>query len=161
ADARARGARRHRRLPRAARRAALGGEPAARHRRRSRRPARRALGIDALLQLAPDALPRRETIAIDAGVAVFAVGPSLLCSVVFGLVPAWQATRDDIVDMMKRDPASPRRASATRGLIVAAQLALSLVLLVGAGLMARAFVVMRSVPLGFDPRDAMTMNVHL
>src|SRR5262249_25146823 len=70
-------------------------------------------------------------------------------------------TRDDIVDMMKRDPASPRRASATRGLIVAAQLALSLVLLVGAGLMARAFVVMRSVPLGFDPRDAMTMNVHL
>ena len=63
--------------------------------------------------------------------------------------------------MMKQDPAAPRHATATRGLLVAAQIALSLVLLVGAGLMARAFISMRSVPLGFDPRDAVTMNVHL
>jgi predicted permease len=118
-------------------------------------------GVDTLLRFAPDTLPRRETIAIDAAVALFAAGTSLACSLVFGLIPAWQATRTDIVDMMKQDPAAPRHASVTRGLLVAAQIALSLVLLVGAGLMARAFTGMRSVPLGFEPRGAMTMNVHL
>jgi putative ABC transport system permease protein len=63
--------------------------------------------------------------------------------------------------MMKQDPASTHHASTTRGMLVAAQLALSLVLLVGAGLMVRAFISMRSMPLGFDPSRAMTMNVHL
>ena len=52
-------------------------------------------------------------------------------------------------------------SSTTRGLLVSAQLALSLMLLVGAGLMGRAFISMRSVPLGFDPARAVTMNVHL
>lgn len=118
-------------------------------------------GVEALLRLAPATLPRRESIAIDWTVALFAVGTSLLCSLLFGLVPAWQATRSNVAGMMKEDPAATRHASTTRGLLVAAQLALSLVLLVGAGLMARAFIGMRSVPLGFDPSHAMTMNVHL
>jgi predicted permease len=63
--------------------------------------------------------------------------------------------------MMKQDPSSSRRSGTTRGLLVSAQLALSLVLLVGAGLMGRAFVSLRSVPLGFDPDRAMTMHVQL
>jgi putative ABC transport system permease protein len=63
--------------------------------------------------------------------------------------------------MIKQDPAQTRNAGTTRGLLVAAQLALSLMLLVGAGLMARAFVGMRSLPLGFDPSRAVTMQVAL
>jgi predicted permease len=118
-------------------------------------------GVDGLLRLAPAALPRREEIAIDPLAASFAVGTAILCSLVFGLVPAWQATRSGVADMMKQDPASSRRSGTTRGLLVSAQLALSLVLLVGAGLMGRAFISMRSVPLGFDPSRAMTMNVQL
>ncbi|HEY2905265.1 MAG TPA: ABC transporter permease [Vicinamibacterales bacterium] len=118
-------------------------------------------GVEGLLRLAPATLPRRESIAVDWTVALFAVGTSVFCSLIFGLVPGWQATRSDVAGMMKGDPAATRRASTTRGLLVAAQLALSLVLLVGAGLMARAFVQMRSVTLGFDPSRAMTMNVHL
>jgi len=117
--------------------------------------------LDGLLQLAPAALPRREDIAIDAAVALFAVGTSVGCALIFGLVPAWQATRRDVVDMLKPDPASAPQAGRTRGMLVAGQLALSLVLLVGAGLMARAFVQMRSVPLGFDPSRAVTMRVEL
>jgi putative ABC transport system permease protein len=117
--------------------------------------------IGGLLSLAPATLPHRESIAIDSWVAAFAVGTSVLCSLLFGLVPAWQATRSDVVEMMKQDPASTPRSSTTRGLLVSAQLALSLVLLVGAGLMGRAFISMRSVPLGFDPTGAMTMNVQL
>jgi len=118
-------------------------------------------GVDGLLRLAPAALPRREDIAIDAALAAFAVGTSLLCSLFFGLVPAWQATRSDVVDMIKQDPAARSGSAMTRGLLVSAQLALSLMLLAGAGLMARAFISMRSVPLGFDPARAVTMNVQL
>jgi putative ABC transport system permease protein len=117
--------------------------------------------VEALLRLAPATLPRREEIAINTTVAIFAVGTSLLCSLIFGLVPAWQATKTDVVDIMKQDPASGRQASTTRGLLVSAQLALSLVLLVAAGLMARAFVNIRSIPLGFEPARAATMNVQL
>ena len=117
--------------------------------------------VDGLLQLAPATLPRRDGIAIDSVVAAFAVGTSLLCSLLFGLVPAWQATRIGVVDMIKQDPAQTRNAGTTRGVLVAAQLALSLMLLVGAGLMARAFVSMRSLPLGFDPSRAVTMQVAL
>ena len=117
--------------------------------------------VDGLLQLAPATLPRRDGIAIDAVVAAFAVGTSLLCSLLFGLVPAWQATKIGVVDMIKQDPAQTRSAGTTRGFLVAAQLALSLMLLVGAGLMARAFVSMRTLPLGFDPSRALTMQVAL
>ena len=117
--------------------------------------------VDGLLQLAPATLPRRDGIAIDSVVAAFAVGTSLLCSLLFGLVPAWQATKIGVVDMIKQDPAQTRNGGTTRGLLVSAQLALSLMLLVGAGLMARAFVSMRSLPLGFDPSRAVTMQVAL
>src|SRR5580765_7284730 len=117
--------------------------------------------IDALLQVAPAALPRREQIGIDLGVAAFAIGVSLVSSLLFGLVPALQATKEDLTGMLKQDPSSSRGAAATRGLLVAAQLALSLVLLVGAGLMVRAFVSMRQVPVGFDPSHVMTMNAEL
>ena len=117
--------------------------------------------IDGLLQVAPAALPRREQIGIDAGVAAFAIAVSLVSSLLFGLVPALQATKEDLTGMLKQDPSSSRGAAATRGLLVAAQLALSLVLLVGAGLMVRAFVSLRQVPVGFDPSHVMTMSAEL
>jgi putative ABC transport system permease protein len=117
--------------------------------------------IDGLLQVAPTALPRREQIGIDLGVAAFAIGVSLVSSLLFGLVPALQATKEDLTGMLKQDPSSSRGAAATRGLLVAAQLALSLVLLVGAGLMVRAFISLRQVPVGFDPSHVMTMSAEL
>src|SRR4029078_9969682 len=67
----------------------------------------------------------------------------------------------DVASTLKQSVTSAARARTTRGLLVAGQLALSLILLVGAVLMARAFVNMRQVPLGFDPHGAMTMNVRL
>src|SRR5260221_1151801 len=118
-----------------------------------------AWGVDTLLQLAPAALPRRETIHIDVTVAMFAVGVSLVCALLFGLWPAWQATKQDVTATVKHDPASAPGAAVTRGLLLAGQLALSLVLLVGAGLMARAFVSLRHVPLGFDPSRVLTMTL--
>jgi putative ABC transport system permease protein len=118
-------------------------------------------GVDALLLLAPAALPRREAIAVDGTVALFAVGVSLACAVVVSAIPAWHTTKTDLAACLKEDPSATRAAGVTRGVLIASQLALSLVLLVGAGLMMRAFVHMRSVPLGFEPRGAAAMFVSL
>jgi putative ABC transport system permease protein len=113
-------------------------------------------GVSMLLALAPAALPRRETIAVDGEVALFAMALALACAVVVSLVPAWQATRSMVTARLTRDPA---RAGRTRGILMAVQLALSVVLLVGAGLMARASVSLGAVSLGFDPRHAASMFV--
>jgi putative ABC transport system permease protein len=116
-------------------------------------------GVDALLALAPAALPRRETIAVDGTVALLAVTLAVAAALVTSLVPAWHATRSDVAGGLKKDGA--HAAGVTRGLLVAAQLALSVVLLVGAGLMTRAFIGLRSVPLGFDPHRAASLFVSL
>jgi len=117
--------------------------------------------VDALLLLAPPTLPRREVIGVDAMAAVFAVAAALICAIAASLAPAWQATRTDAVAALKRDPGASRSAATMRGLLSAGQLALSLVLLIGAGLMGRAFVSLRSVPLGFEPERALTMTISL
>jgi putative ABC transport system permease protein len=118
-------------------------------------------GVAALLRLAPATLPRLEAVRIDAGVAGFGAGLSLLCALAVSLIPAWQAARADVSATLKQTHTAAGHGGTTRGLLVAAQLALSLVLLVGAGLMTRAFINMRLAPLGFDPDGAVTMNVRL
>jgi putative ABC transport system permease protein len=117
--------------------------------------------VDLLLQLAPATLPRREGMFIDIEIAAFAAALSLSCTLVAGVLPAWYATQTDVAGMLKQDPASTRGAATTRGLLVASQLALSLILLVGTGLMARAFATLRDIPLGFQPHGVATMKVDL
>ncbi|HMD37481.1 MAG TPA: ABC transporter permease, partial [Vicinamibacterales bacterium] len=90
-------------------------------------------GVDGLLLLAPAALPRREAIAVDGAIALFAIAVAVACAIVVSFVPAWHATRSSASGGMKGDPV--RAGGVTRGVLVAAQLAVSVVLLVGAGLM--------------------------
>lgn len=118
-------------------------------------------GVALLVDLAPAALPRRDMIHLDAGAVAFALAVSILCAVAVSLVPAWHATRHDLSGAMKRDADTTPRAAATRGVLISAQIALSLMLLVGAGLMARAFVSLRAVPLGYNPHGVLTMGVAL
>jgi predicted permease len=118
-------------------------------------------GVDALLLVAPSTLPLREAIEVDGAVAFFAMALSVTTAAAVSLVPALIATKSDIAGMLKDDPVSSRVAGTTRGLLLASQLALSLILLVGAGLMMRAFISMRSVPLGFDPDRVLTMGIAL
>jgi predicted permease len=113
--------------------------------------------VEALVALAPASLPRRESIAVDAGVALFAMAAAFACAIVVSLVPAWQATRPDLAGRTK----GAHAGAASRGLLVAAQIAFSVVLLVGAGLMARAFVNLRTVPLGFDAAGRASMYISL
>ena len=116
-------------------------------------------GVDILTRLAPAAVPRINAVRIDGTVVLFAAGVSVAASLVFGLVPAWQTTRTDIVGTLKHDPAA--RSSVTRGLLVASQLALSLILLVGAGLMMRTFIRTRAISPGYDAPRILTMSTQL
>lgn len=117
--------------------------------------------VDLLVRLAPAVLPHREAIRLDGSATLFAVTLSLLCTVIVSLVPAWHVTRSNIAHGLKEDSSSSRTAGTIRGALTASQLALSLVLLVGAGLMTRTFIGMRLVPLGFDASTVLTMNVAL
>ena len=116
-------------------------------------------GVTTLMRFAPLTLPQREHVAVSAGIVLFAMGLSLACALIFGLVPAWQVTRTDLATSLKFDPAA--RSRVTRGLLVSSQIALSLVLLVGAGLMARTFASLTRAPLGFRPESMLTLRAQV
>jgi len=119
-------------------------------------------GVDAMVALAPEALPRASEIALDGRVLAFTIGLSLVTGVGFGLAPALAASRPDLTAALKD---GSRGASATRGrlrrALVVAEMALSLLLLVGTGLMARSFVTVRNVDPGFRPDHILTISASL
>ena len=119
---------------------------------------------DLLLALGADSIPRIAGVGLDARVLVFTLAASVLTGVAFGLVPAVQSTRLDLNEALKeggRSQGQPAARHRARALLVVAETALSLVLLVGAGLLVRSFVRLLAVDPGFDPRGAVTMNVFL
>ncbi|HXU69647.1 MAG TPA: ABC transporter permease [Polyangia bacterium] len=119
-------------------------------------------GVDGLLALAPDALPRAHDVALDGRVLAFTLVLTAATGVAFGLIPALSASRPDLQGAL-RDGA--RGASAARGrlkrTLVVAELALSLVLLVGTGLMLRSFLALRSVDPGIRPDHVLTLRAAL
>jgi len=121
-------------------------------------------GLKALLTLAPAGLPRLGEIGLNAPVFLGAAAVVLLSGVGFGLAPAVQAARVNLVDAMKdgnRGAGESRRRGWLRSSLVVAETALALILLVGAGLLMRSFVRLTAVNPGFDPHNAITMGVAL
>jgi putative ABC transport system permease protein len=117
----------------------------------------------ALTVLAAAGIPRADQIGLDAGVLAFAVSASLLTSVVFGIVPAMHLSRQDLNDALKdggRQHGAAIGRSARETLIVA-EVALSIVLLVGAGLLIRSLQKLEDVDPGFRPDQVVTMEVSL
>lgn len=120
-------------------------------------------GIDFLLYLRPDSLPRQDDIVLNGTVEAFAFAVSLISGILFGLAPALHAARSDVNSVLKE---SGRSLTADvggrhiRAALVVGQVALSLVLLIGAGLMIRTFANMRRVNLGFDPTNLLTFRVE-
>lgn len=109
-------------------------------------------------------LPFGVAVHVDARVLVFTLAIALVSGVLFGLAPALQLARMDLNSTLREEG---RAASASRGrsrmkdLLVVGQVALSLLLLIGAGLLIRSFVRLLQVDPGFDPRDLLTMNISL
>ena len=118
-------------------------------------------GLDAILTVLPDALPRVGEIRMNSRVLSFAVGITLLTSVLFGLTPAFGAARLSLQQALTR-----RRQSSSYGVkkrlgngLVASQVALTLALLVAAGLMTRSFQKLMMIEPGFDTENLLTFQL--
>jgi len=121
-------------------------------------------GIHALVALSPASIPRVGTVTVDARVLLFLFGITALTSVVFGLAPAMRASAVNLGDTLKesgRGSSDGIRRNRLRGFLVASEVALALILLVGAGLMIRSFVALESVDPGFNPHNVLSMVVSV
>src|SRR5271165_4341671 len=118
-----------------------------------------AWGTQAAIKVLPEALPRADEIHIDGRVLLFAIAVSLIAGILFGLVPAFRTSRTDIHETLKE---GGRGGSGARhraqSIFVAVEMAMALVLLVGAGLMIRSLANLWSTDPGFDPHSVVTLN---
>jgi putative ABC transport system permease protein len=121
-------------------------------------------GIYFLLAFGPGNLPRAKEVAVDGRVLGFTVAVSLLTGIIFGLVPALQASRPDLNETLKeggRSATGNAGQRRVRNLLVATEIALSLVLLAGAGLLMRSFIKLQAISPGFNPKNVLTMRISL
>jgi putative ABC transport system permease protein len=121
------------------------------------------IGVRAIGSLVPAGLPQLSELAIDRGVLAFALGLSLLVALGCGFVPAWQAQRADPQQVLRaegRSGGDRHQHRLLRGLVVA-EVSLSLVLLLGAGLLLRGFERLVNQEPGFDPAPLLTLEVNL
>jgi putative ABC transport system permease protein len=121
-------------------------------------------GIGLLLALSPEILPRAGEVSIDFRVLGFTLALSLLAGALFGLTPAWQATRISLNEELKgsgRGASGGERQNRARSLLVVSEIALSVVLLVGAGLLIKSFLRLQAVNPGFEAENALAIRLSL
>jgi predicted permease len=120
-------------------------------------------GVRALLALAPAGkIPRVAEIHLDAGVIGFALGLGAVTGILFGLLPAVQATGRELRTFLSQaGRAVTGRTEGLRSVMVVSEIALTLVLLTGAGLLLKSFLRMRAVDPGFRAENVLTMTVDL
>ena len=117
-----------------------------------------------LVALQPENLPRLQEIGVDGRVLAFTFGVSLFTGIIFGLLPAWTASRGVVGEALKEGGRSATAGGARqrmRSTFVVVELAIALVLLIGAGLLIKTFWNLRSVEPGFNPDHLLTMRVEL
>jgi putative ABC transport system permease protein len=120
-----------------------------------------ALALKSIVHLAPT-VPRIEEVAVDWRVLAFTLAVSLAVSLLFGLAPAFSAARADLNDALKGgSPASTTKNRALRNMLVTAELALSLVLLAGAGLLIRTLWTLEHIHTGLVTEHVLTTDVYL
>ncbi len=121
-------------------------------------------GTDLLISFSPQSLPRASEIHLDGQVIGFTFLISLLTGLLFGMVPAWQASRFNLNDSLKEGAGKMSEGKGRqrlRSLLVAGEVALALVLFIGAGLMIKSLYRLQQVDLGFDPTQVLTMRISL
>jgi putative ABC transport system permease protein len=121
-------------------------------------------GVRVLQELQPGNLPRLSSIGIDGAVLAFALGISLLTGFAFGLVPALHAARKDPLTSLRdggRTTSAGRGGLRLRGTLMIAEVAMALVLLVGAGLLVKSFARLTRVDLGFDSGNVLAARIQL
>jgi putative ABC transport system permease protein len=121
-------------------------------------------GVAAILAASPDSIPRAREIGVDSRVLEFTILISLLTGILFGLVPTLQSSRPDLTESLKesgRGTTTGRQRQQFRNMLVVAEVALSLVLLIGAGLTIRSFYHLQQVDPGFTAQNLLTLQVTL
>jgi predicted permease len=121
-------------------------------------------GVDALIALGPEQLPRLQAVHMDARVLGFAALITVLTSVIFGLAPALATLRADVNQALKDGDRGTTPSSGRGGLrnaLVIVETCLALVLLAGAGLLMRTFINLQHVSAGFQPEHVLTLRTDL
>ena len=125
-----------------------------------------ALALGAIRAINPGNIPRLDAIGLDGRVLAFTFGVSILTGLLFGLAPALRAARVDLNSTLKAGGRNTQGEGGLggsrrrlRGLLVVAEMAISIVLLVGAGLLIRSFVRLQRVSPGFDPEAVISMRL--
>jgi predicted permease len=119
-------------------------------------------GLAAITKLLPADFPRLNEIHIDLRILGFTFAASVLTGILFGLVPALQISRPDVQETIRetgRGTSGSRRQNRFRQALIAAEVALSVVLLVGAGLLFRSFMRLQSVNTGFSSQQVLTATL--
>jgi putative ABC transport system permease protein len=121
-------------------------------------------GIDLLSSLLPASLPRGNPIGVNSRALLFTFGLALVTIFIFGLLPALQAAKADLREALNeggRSGIGSHKQGRMRRLLVIAEVALALVLLVASGLMVRSFIKLRQVDVGFTEHNVLTLRVPL
>ncbi|HEX8146504.1 MAG TPA: ABC transporter permease [Pyrinomonadaceae bacterium] len=122
-------------------------------------------GIGALVAISPRDLVSLQNVGINTTVLAWTLGVTLLTSVLFGIVPALEATRLNLNDALKEGgkggDAQGSRSRRLRGFLVVGEVALALMLLAGAGLLVKSFAQLRKIDTGFETENVLTMVLRL
>lgn len=120
--------------------------------------------LSGVLKLYPANLPRAQEIGIDYRVLLFTAGLSIVTGIVFGLLPALQVSKPNLREAMSeggRTSTAGARHNRLRSILVVAETAIGVMLLIGAGLLIRSFHRLSTVDLGFNPKNVLTANFDL
>jgi putative ABC transport system permease protein len=118
-------------------------------------------GIDALLAFAPPSIPRLDTVSLDGRVVLFTTLLSIFTGIVFGLAPAISASRPNLTEALKEGTrgSTEGKRNRLRSVLVVSAVALSLMLLAGAGLLLRSFIHVTGIDAGYDHRNAIALDI--
>jgi putative ABC transport system permease protein len=121
-------------------------------------------GVDLLVAMSPPDIPRIQQVGLDARVLAFTLLVAAATGLIFGLVPALHASKPELTDALKeggRGTTESFRRNRVRSLLVVAEVALSLVLLIGAGLLIKSFVRLLDTDPGFDAHNVVALDIPL
>jgi putative ABC transport system permease protein len=121
-------------------------------------------GVSVLRAIGATSIPRVDEVEINGVVLAFTAAVTLASGFLFGLIPAFSASRADVAGVLKLGGRSVGQGAVghrVRGALVMTQVALSLILLVGAGLLMKSFAVLQRVEIGFDPREVQVARLRL
>lgn len=117
-----------------------------------------------LIAVGPVGIPRIKEVTIDASVLVMTIALSFVIGIVFGLVPAFQISKSNLNESLKegtRSASGGSRRQRLRSVLVVCELSLALMLLIGAGLVVKSFMQIKSVDMGFEKRNILTFQISL